>query len=252
MNRTYAVVTTCSAKGWETYGRRMARTFVEFWPKEIGLTVYAEGFTGDVEGVRYLSLPPWLANFKQRHGGSPRVNGGERHIYNFKMDAVRFAHKVAAVTAETFNTDADVLIWMDADTVTHAPVPFEFIAGLMSDNHGIAWLDRPNMYPECGFYLLNVKHIEVQAIVNAWELLYRYDKLFAYQEWHDSYILQQLVAEHHLPWVSLSGPVATSHPMVNGPLGAYMDHLKGARKGVGRSLDKDLKVKRTEPYWVKK
>ena len=73
-------------------------------------------------------------------------------------------------------------------------------------------------------------------------------------EWHDSYVIQQLVEGMGLKTKSLSGPEGfkTSHPFVNGPLGAYMDHLKGPRKAMGRSQARDLKVQRAEPYWRKK
>jgi hypothetical protein len=51
-------------------------------------------------------------------------------------------------------------------------------------------------------------------------------------------------------WTSLSGDAeATGHPLVNGPLGARLDHLKGKRKGVGKSMKSDLKRNRTEAYW---
>jgi hypothetical protein len=39
------------------------------------------------------------------------------------------------------------------------------------------------------------------------------------------------------------------HPLINSEWGAYLDHLKGDRKELGRSKDDDLKVKRTEAYW---
>jgi hypothetical protein len=39
------------------------------------------------------------------------------------------------------------------------------------------------------------------------------------------------------------------HPLINSEWGAWLDHLKGNRKTAGRSLPKDLKVKRTEAYW---
>jgi hypothetical protein len=39
------------------------------------------------------------------------------------------------------------------------------------------------------------------------------------------------------------------HPLINSEWGAYLDHLKGNRKNTGRSLPKDLKVKRQEAYW---
>jgi hypothetical protein len=40
-----------------------------------------------------------------------------------------------------------------------------------------------------------------------------------------------------------------NHPFINGPLGAYMDHMKGDRKDQGRSLAADLLVRRDEGYW---
>jgi hypothetical protein len=39
------------------------------------------------------------------------------------------------------------------------------------------------------------------------------------------------------------------HPLINSEWGAYLDHLKGDRKDLGRSKVKDLKIKRTETYW---
>jgi len=39
------------------------------------------------------------------------------------------------------------------------------------------------------------------------------------------------------------------HPLINCEWGAYLDHLKGARKDLGRSKRVDLKVQRTEAYW---
>ena len=39
------------------------------------------------------------------------------------------------------------------------------------------------------------------------------------------------------------------HPLINSQWGAYLDHLKGDRKTTGKSLQRDLKVQRTESYW---
>ena len=51
---------------------------------------------------------------------------------------------------------------------------------------------------------------------------------------------------------NLSGSLgwrSVHHPFVNGPLGAYMDHMKGERKQYGRSLASDLMTQRDESYW---
>ena len=39
------------------------------------------------------------------------------------------------------------------------------------------------------------------------------------------------------------------HPLINSVWGAYLDHLKGARKNNGKSLRTDLIKPRTESYW---
>ena len=38
----YTVVTTFNAEGYNTYGRRMIDTFLQTWPQEVELQVYAE------------------------------------------------------------------------------------------------------------------------------------------------------------------------------------------------------------------
>jgi len=40
------------------------------------------------------------------------------------------------------------------------------------------------------------------------------------------------------------------HPLINSQWGAWLDHLKGGRKKLGRSKREDLKVQRTEAYWL--
>ena len=39
------------------------------------------------------------------------------------------------------------------------------------------------------------------------------------------------------------------HPLINTVLGKWIDHMKGDRKTTGKSLPKDIMVKRKEGYW---
>jgi hypothetical protein len=39
------------------------------------------------------------------------------------------------------------------------------------------------------------------------------------------------------------------HPLINTVLGKWIDHMKGDRKNIGKSLPKDIIVNRTEDYW---
>lgn len=253
--RIFHVVTTCSKLGYEQYGKRMLASLREFWPENVGVTLYSE----DVPDAK--ALPDWLYAFKKRHAGNKAANGKGTHArflgqYNYRFDAVRFAHKTAAVidAAERMIADrsADILIWIDADTVTHAPVTVEFLRDLFSSSAKaeIAWLWRSKTYPECGFYMLNLTSPATANLIAQWKALYTSDTLFHLPEWHDSYVLKELVRKLGCNWTSLSGDASnTSHPFVNGPLGAVMDHMKGARKIVGHSKARDLTTPRDEAYW---
>jgi hypothetical protein len=253
--RIFHAVTTCSKLGYEQYGKRMLESLRQFWPDKVDVTLYSE----DVPDAK--PLPDWLHEFKARHAKNKAANGKGSHgrfmgQYNYRFDAVRFAHKTAAVidAAErmTAERSADVLIWIDADTVTHAPVTVEFLRSLSpSTGDDIAWLWRTKTYPECGFYMLNLTKPSVAQLIREWKALYTSDMLFQLPEWHDSYVLKELVRSLGCNWTSLSGDSAnTSHPFVNGPLGAVMDHMKGARKLVGHSKARDLvNGPRAEAYW---
>lgn len=242
-------VSTCHLEGWKKYGRRMADTWTLNWP--VPLAFYGEGFDpSDEDFIRRvpdLNSVAWLQEFKRKYPYKPKG------AYNYRFDAARFAHKVAAVL-EAAPMATEHLIWVDADTVTHTPVPMEIIETLLPrGDEYIAWLDRKGKYPECGFFILNCQHPRHREFLTALRAAYVTGSLFKMAEWHDSFVVQQLVEGMGLKTRSLSGKAGfnTSHPFINGPLGAYMDHMKGPRKQAGRSSGRDLKVERTENYWSK-
>ena len=199
-------------------------------------------------------LPAWMGEFKDRHRGNLRRNGHTGTRYDFRYDAVKFAHKVAALTDAGLRLNKGVLIWLDADTFTHAEVTTRWLETLFPEPSYVAWLDRENCYPECGFIMLRCGHRSHLSAMEKYRDLYLSDNVFGLRETHDSFVFQQLIesmvrrGEIEAP-VSLSGDRRWSHPFVNGPLGACMDHMKGDRKRKGRSHKWDTRVPREEPYW---
>jgi hypothetical protein len=229
----------------------MVKTLMHYWPAGIQFTLYAEGFTPDIALKDVRTLPAWQYQFKQRHLGVPLRNGVlPDRPYQLLFDAVRFSHKVGAVCDAALDTTADVLIWIDADVVTHTSVPREFLDELLPKHKAMAWLDRPHKYPECGFVMFNMQHPAIRGLFSDWRDLYTQDTVFNLQHWTDCHTLQHVVTEREITWASLSGRFSnTGHPFINGPLGAVMDHLKGNRKQEGRSRRIDLRVRRGEQYW---
>lgn len=250
-------VTTFNSAGLDLYGRQMMASFSRNWPREIPLRVYYEDWDPPAEAratsrnlhfFDLLNQSPWLEAFKARHANRTDTD-------DFRKAAVRFSHKVAALCHTVDRSGADFVIWIDADIIAHSPITAEEVAGLLpAPDEWIAWLDRgPRIYPECGFYIINNRHHFADRLIGEFEDMYAQDRLFALPEWHDSYVLWEVVKRSAVRWRSLSqGAVHTHHPLINGPLGKWFDHLKGKRKVFGRSLKSDLKLPRTEAYWGNK
>lgn len=274
--RRFAVVSTCHAAGYETYGRVMVSTFLEHWPAEVPLMLYHEGFeppvsAGRIESHDLIETCPDLVAFKARHADNPRAHGrrlpwatlrlGSLHLPlpvrtrkgRFRWDAVRFAHKTYAIFDAARRTDADVLIWIDADTRFFAPVTMQELDILAPAGSAASCLRRRN-YSECGFVAYNLRHPETVRLLAEFEAMYTQDLLFAEREFHDSYLFDVVrkraqARGAHIHDIADGIGWQTSHVLINSRLGAFMDHMKGDRKGEGASRADDLIVKRTEAYW---
>lgn len=249
----YQAITTVHEDGWRLYGRRMAQSFVERW-RGVLLTIYAEGFDPDVAGVSVERLPEWQERFKRDHSASRDAIGRAGEHYDYRRDCVRFSHKVGAIT-DAVERCSGRLIWLDADTYTHADVDAAWLDELMPAGQAMAWLDRADMYPEAGFLVLDCGHPGLVEAMRRFRAIYETGEVFGLPETHDSFVLQYVVeravADGLIPRpCSLSGDYRNSHhPFVAGPLGARLDHLKGSRKVMERSTDYDTGRQRSEPYW---
>ena len=272
--RKFSVVTTFNNTGYQRYASRMIDTFIANWPVSVNLHVYAEG-TNVVQKAKNLHVYdcntylPALVKFKEKWQNDPRATGklangtvdrrGKQNGIGFKWDAVRFSHKVYAVCNLARFTDDDVVIWMDADTVCHSPIPLDFIESQFPVGTDIAFFGREKKYTECGLYALNVQSQVTQYFVELFQWNYDHAEkgIFTMSEWHDSWVFDQVranIARKFPSWKQLdwSTGIITGegHPLINSPWGAYLDHLKGDdRKDQGKSKASDLKVSRAESYW---
>jgi protein associated with RNAse G/E len=235
----------------------MARSFAERWTKDASLTVYAEGFDPEDDRVSVRSLPAWQSEFKDRWHNNPAARGiREDGTYTYVNDAIKFSHKVAALTDAGLSTDADVMIWMDADTFTHSDVHTAWLMRLFPAPHYIAYLDRQRSHIESGFVMYRTVHAAHRSFMEAFRDIYTSGEIFSLPQTTDCHVLQKLVYDfrknnligHH---ISLSGyAYKTSHPFVMGPLSACMDHMKGPRKKVGRTPKNERRgIRDGNPYW---
>jgi len=264
----FTVVTTFHDKGYKTYGKRMIETFLKNWPDTVILVVYAENCevleTAPNLVVRDLhQSSPELVAFKERWKNDPKAVGkistgpadkkGKQPGIGFKWDAVRFSHKVYSIFDCARKSNSDILLWMDADTVCHSPITVEELHRLIPSDKDLCFLGRRGKYTECGLYSMNLKSSSVKEFLKKFQELYDHAEtgIFKLQEWHDSYVFDVVRKSMSLLELDWSGHLikGEGHPLINSDWGAYLDHLKGARKDLGRSKLSDLLVSRSETYW---
>lgn len=266
----YAVVTTFHKEGYDLYGRRMIETFLKNWPKEVTLYVYHQGVIPTERGENLVlrdleTSSPDLVAFKTRWKDDPnargnvedstqKIVGSKREKKGFQWDAIRFSHKVYAIFHCAKNCDADVLFWMDADTICHTPITLDFINKMAGQNIDLGYLGRKNKYSECGLYSMNLKNEVIQNFLKKFQWVWDNAEhgIFQMKEWHDSYVFDQIRVQFSLKEYNWSDGIidGEGHPLINCEWGAYLDHLKGEdRKKLGKSKPTDLKAARSENYW---
>jgi hypothetical protein len=258
---TRAVVTTFSLEGYYEYGARFIETFDRYWPEDVPLHVYCDEplqiqASQRVHVHNFSVVCPDLIAFKARNISNPEASGQNRAPEEqYRFDALKFCHKVFALTHCAENIDTDELYWIDADSVTFKYVHHEFLQSLLPPQTFTSYLGRQRTHSECGFMAFNLKDPMCSEFMELFKNIYADDRVFELPEWHDSYVFdlvrdtyesKGLLRSHDLR----DGMEDDHHPFINSPLGAVLDHLIGPRrKTAGCSFAADLKIPHEEFYW---
>lgn len=255
-------VTTFTKKTYEEIAFNLIESFDQNWPKHYKFYALSEGcnvkkLSDRILTTELIDASSGLTEFKQRHRFNAGANGVFGNTYSYVFDAVKWAHKVFAVEAAANIAESEYLIYIDADIFTFDKVPDDFLKSVIPDDVDIAYMPRLNMYSECSFVIYRISNPIVRNFIYEHTEYYRTDRVFQLAGWTDCHIFDFLVARYAkaklLKFHNINKNVPHSmHPFINGPLGKYMDHMKGPRKVTGKSYDSDLVVERTEKYWIDK
>lgn len=262
--RTLSVFTTWHKTGYKKYGKEFIRGYLNNWPTQVPLTIYAEDHdpdTGNSDQITVLNQRitlPDLKSWQERHKDNPHAHGWNKDQTkkSFLWDASRFANKVFALWhfAQTCNTD--IFIWCDGDVRTHTQMPLDFLNSIAPNENQLATYLGRKTWPECGWMMFNRNHNKFEEFIKQWRWIYESDDVFNHDESHDSFIFGELVQDYKqmgTEFNDLGGENAGGHIFINSVLGQYMDHLKGFRKEVGKSLAGDVQGGRTHfennPWW---
>lgn len=258
MTRRYVCVTSMSIPIYEAYGHKMITSWLSSWSHlPASLVVHFN----DAPPPDFPSAPnlhasslrrdfPALYDFQTRHQ-SPICSGRFGNTYSYRHDARKFAFKVAAVAAEALSNDpansgADVLIWLDADTLWLKPMDQAFLDRVFPSGTSVATFTRANYHSECGIVFYDLTSLRTIQFIEQYWALYESDRLFTLPAWTDCDALDAL-AKHFserypdFRFANLGTEASQycGHPIVNSPWAHYVDHLKGNRKESGASYDSD-------------
>jgi hypothetical protein len=223
------------------YGVRFVRSFHRLWPESVGLMVYTEQ-TDPLprDACRPLWTIPGAREFYERHRGNLAVQGRDPSIgrfkpseqrtgYSFKWDALKFFKQILIPgDAASAMKDGDILVWLDGDVETTAPVPEGWIESLIGDSE-LCYLGRSRMHSEIGFWAVRLNP-RTRSFLAAIALLYTSDEVFRLSEWHSAFAWDHCRRTAGLIERNLTPTLPSGHVWPLSPLAPYTVHRKGARK----------------------
>ena len=132
---TINIITSFSPKGWETYAKKMIESANKFLSDDLHLTAYYHDFNDKQikefpksNKITFKNLNDVSSMLKYRdemklHDGTE----GKRMQYNWRLDAIKWCHKVYALTDFSFKlvekgVQVGWVVWLDADIILKKPI----------------------------------------------------------------------------------------------------------------------------------
>ena len=263
-----AFVSTINKRLYDDYGKRFLEEYSKFSDINIKLYLVFEGeYPEEILNIgRNIIILPFISqthqSFFRKFSKLKEANGliinmikdndktkiKARH--DFRFNAIRFSYKPFAIhqCLEYLPETTTHLIWTDADLRCKKKFsPSDLIEFLPASDELMSYLGRKDSYSECGFLGFNLKHNQTKSYINRMIQIYESGEIFAYEQWHDSFIWDQVRIDFenrkNCTFKNISGEGAEKeHVYKNTNLDIFFDHLKGPRrKELGRSEEIDYK-----------
>lgn len=229
-----------SPAGQIQYGDRFVATFDRFWPPQVQLQVYVEQATPLPRASgRNLWQIPGALEFHVKHREDRRKCGlvptpgwkprDHQHGYCYRYDAMKFWKQILIPGAAAADMpDGALLIWLDGDVETIAPIQISDIEGLVGSAE-VAYLNRDPKHSEIGFWAVRL-NARTRAFLADMALIFTADEVFALPEWHSAYVWDVARRRSDLVEHSICPRGSRGHVWPTTPLARWLRHDKGKRK----------------------
>lgn len=201
---SYTFVTTFRKEDYSIYGKKMLESVANKWkPSEVNLIAYVEGYENfddlpKAKTIEYRHIESIEARDKFIKAHADKNGRFAEAPYNYRMDAVRFCHKVYALTDVAYqmidSEDKGWLAWIDADTVTKKMFGKEAAEKIMLSETDIVHLGRVDIdYSETGFMAFNMAYHNAASLLVDLRGAYDTSEVFSYREWTDAFVFTRLL-----------------------------------------------------------
>tara|TARA_R110002167_G_scaffold35540_2_gene113447 strand:- start:823 stop:3126 length:2304 start_codon:yes stop_codon:yes gene_type:complete len=246
MNTNVQFVTSMNESGFNRYGKNMMDSAIKYWQPSILLTIFYHDFDlpaafGDVPDniiLRDLNECGDMLAYRERQAKFDGTMGGQTD-YNWRMDSIKWCHKVYAMTDLAFeladqSIDAGWLCWLDADTITNRRFTMKDIKKIINKNAEFVHLGRTDVdYSETSYMAFNLSTTPPLEMLGDLRGCYDIGEVLAYREWHDGFIIERLLniyTAHGMRVQNLTPKCKGLTAFQQSPLSQYMTHFKGALK----------------------
>lgn len=264
LNSQLTFVTSFSQDGFYKYAKNMLESVADKWHPSLKLIAYYHDCDKETVGAmpraknieyRNLNLVQDMLNYRDRMKVHDGTEGGNVP-YNWRLDAIKWCHKVYAMTDLAFEmmekeAQAGWLIWLDADTVTTKLLKPDSFTNILPSQAELVYLGRKDVdYSETSFLAFNLNYESPGFMLGDLRGCYDIGEVTSYREWHDGFIIERLLKiyiAHGMKVHNLTPNVSGLAAFANSELSEYMVHYKGNRKAeIGNDVAPDVRLPRYE------
>lgn len=224
------IVTSFNQPYYDKIGKASVESWLKFWPSSLELTCYVEN----------MALPKTLRirqiDFDQLGNEYKTFQASD------EKDRVKtFAKKAYCVMHACNNTDADRVIWLDADVITNAEVPLEFVKDLCPKDSLATFMGVEHdgwFSAETGIFVLNRQHTHFKSFVDRYQQRYNTHDKTDMRRFYDGEVFGAVVSEFIKQGVKFTNLCEEFNngyktPIKHTILGPYFAHHKSKSSKAG-------------------
>ena len=222
------VITSFNQHYYDLIGRQCVATWLQHWPQDITLTCYVEN----------MHLPV-LTRINQIDFDQLGSHYQLFQSSNFKNRVRTFAKKAFCVIHAMHHSQADRIMWLDADVLTLQTVDWNLLSQVMPDDvvsthMGVTYTadsnDKPGSWlvPETGVFVLNTQHAGFAAFRDEYTRMYHDQDFQGLRRGYDNDVYGAVITKLDTPSLDLCKTIAKPYktPLRHTVLGAYLHHYK--------------------------